>query len=53
LVGATKYYDLTINAATGTTYILRATPKGAQNGDGILELTIPANAIGTRITTVR
>ncbi|MGZ8249331.1 type IV pilin protein, partial [Methylomagnum sp.] len=26
LDGATKYYDLTINAATATTYTLRATP---------------------------
>lgn len=34
----TKFYDLTINAATATTYTLRATPKGAQAGDGIIEL---------------
>lgn len=39
LDGNTKYYDLTINAATSTTYTLRATPKGAQSGDGYLELT--------------
>lgn len=38
LDGATKYYNLTINAATATTYTLRAAPKGAQAGDGILEL---------------
>lgn len=39
LDGDNKYYDLTINAATATTYTLRATPKGAQAGDGYLELT--------------
>lgn len=38
LSGDTKYYDLTIQAATATTYTLRATPKGAQAGDGVLEL---------------
>jgi type IV pilus assembly protein PilE len=38
LDGGTKYYDLTINDSTATTYILRATPKGAQSGDGYLEL---------------
>lgn len=36
--GTTKYYNLTIGAATGTTYTLRATPIGAQVGDGYLEL---------------
>ncbi len=35
----TVYYNLTIEAANATTYTLRATPTGAQNGDGILELT--------------
>lgn len=35
----TAYYNLTIQAATATTYTLRATPIGAQAGDGILELT--------------
>ena len=34
----TKYYDLTIHAATISTYTLRATPKGTQVGDGFLEL---------------
>jgi type IV pilus assembly protein PilE len=41
--GGTKYYDLTINAATATTYTLRATPDshGPQGNDkcGILTLT--------------
>jgi len=36
--GGTKYYDLTISAATQTTYTLRATPKGPQADDGMLEL---------------
>jgi type IV pilus assembly protein PilE len=36
----TKYYDLTINAVSDTTYTLRATPiSGAQAGNGILQLT--------------
>lgn len=34
-----KYYDLTIQDSTSTTYVLRATPKGVQTGDGFLELT--------------
>ncbi len=38
LEGGTKYYDLTITAATQSTYTLRATPKGAQIDDGMLEL---------------
>ncbi len=38
LDGTTKYYDLTIQAVSQTTYTLRATPKGAQNGDGMLEI---------------
>lgn len=33
-----KYYDLTIQSADAITYTLRATPKGIQAGDGILEL---------------
>jgi type IV pilus assembly protein PilE len=39
--GGTKYYDLTINAVSPTTYTLRATPisGGAQAGNGILQLT--------------
>lgn len=37
--GTVKYYDLTITAATATTYTLRATPKNAQAGDGVMELT--------------
>ena len=36
--GSTKYYNLTINAATASTYTLRATPIGSQVGDGYLEL---------------
>lgn len=36
--GGTKFYDLTITAATATTFTLRATPKGGQAGDGILEI---------------
>ncbi len=39
LDGAAKYYDLTIQAANATSFTLRATPKNAQAGDGILELT--------------
>lgn len=38
LDGPTKYYDLTIQAATATTYTLRATPKNAMAGDGVLEI---------------
>ncbi len=37
--GSEKYYDLTINAATANSYTLRATPKNAMAGDGILEYT--------------
>jgi len=39
LDGATKFYDLTIAAgATQSTYTLVATPKGAQAGDGVMQL---------------
>jgi len=38
LDGNDKYYDLSIISATASTYILRATPKNAQSGDGYLEL---------------
>lgn len=38
LDGSSKYYDLSITAATKTTYTLRATPKGAQADDGMMEL---------------
>ena len=38
LDGSTKFYDLTIGAATRNTYTLVATPKGAQAGDGALRL---------------
>ena len=34
----TKYYDLTIDAVTATTYTLQATPKNAQAGNGFLQL---------------
>jgi type IV pilus assembly protein PilE len=37
--GTDKYYDLDIQAATGSLYTLRATPKNTQVGDGYLELT--------------
>lgn len=37
--GSVKNYNLTIQSADGTSYTLRATPKNAQAGDGILELT--------------
>lgn len=39
--GSSKVYNLTINAATATTYTLRATPIGgsAQDGDGFLQVT--------------
>ena len=33
-----KFYNLTIQAATATTYTLRATPINGQVGDGFLEL---------------
>lgn len=38
LDGNAKYYDLTIQAADATSFTLRAAPKGAQAGDGMLEL---------------
>ncbi|SNC76528.1 type IV pilus assembly protein PilE [Marinobacter sp. es.048] len=38
LEGNDKFYDLTITAATDSTYTLRATPKSIQAGNGILEL---------------
>lgn len=38
LDGATKYYKLTIDDATRNSYRLQATPKGAQDGDGNLQL---------------
>ena len=38
--GGTPYYNLTINAGiTASTYTLRATPTGAQAGNGILQVT--------------
>jgi len=36
--GGTKFYNLTIQAATATTFTLRATPINGQVGDGMLEL---------------
>ncbi|WP_268890665.1 type IV pilin protein [Marinobacter nauticus] len=36
--GGQKYYDLTIQSADGASFTVRATPKGGQAGDGILEL---------------
>ena len=37
--GATKYYDISVQASSSSTYTLRATPKNAQAGDGFLEIT--------------
>ena len=45
LDGATKYYDLDVMSASSTRYTLRATPKGAQEGDGYLEI----NSTGTKV----
>lgn len=33
-----KHYDLRVEAATATTYTLRALPKGGQSADGFLQL---------------
>ena len=44
LDGTDKYYDMTLITPTSTTYTLRATPKGAQAGNGFFELT----STGTR-----
>lgn len=39
LDGSVKYYDLRIVAPTNaTTYTIRATPKGGQAGNGVLQL---------------
>lgn len=38
LDAGTKYYDLTITAATASNYTLTATPKGIQVDDGFLQL---------------
>lgn len=38
LEGNPKFYDLSIAAATAAAFTLRATPKGAQQGDGVFEL---------------
>ena len=35
----TKYYDLTITVPDSSNFTVRATPTGAQTGDGVLELT--------------
>lgn len=43
--GATKFYNLTIHAANDTAYTLRATPIGAQVGDGIMSL----DGLGRRV----
>ena len=34
-----KFYDLTVQASSRSTYTLRATPKNGQSGDGFLEIT--------------
>ncbi len=44
LDGSTKYYDLTIKAATASTYTLCADPKNGQLGDGGLSV----DSIGNR-----
>ena len=44
LDGSVKFYDLRITAATSAAFSLRAIPKNAQVGDGILEL----NSMGVR-----
>lgn len=36
--GNTKFYNLTIEDADGTSFTLRATPIGGQVGDGLLEM---------------
>ncbi len=38
LDGSTKYYDLRIYDLQANSYVLRAIPKGAQAGDGYLQL---------------
>lgn len=37
--GATKYYDISVQSSSSSTYRLRATPKNAQSGDGFLDIT--------------
>lgn len=39
LDGGSVYYNLSIQAADGASFILRATPTGVQSGDGFLEIT--------------
>lgn len=39
-----KYYDLSIQSATDSTFTLRATPKNAQSDNGILEI----NSLGIK-----
>lgn len=38
LDSGTKFYNLTIQSADANSYTLRATPKGGQAGNGVLEL---------------
>jgi type IV pilus assembly protein PilE len=38
LDGDRKYYDLSIDTQTSINFIIKATPKGAQAGDGVLTL---------------
>ena len=38
LDGGTKFYNLRITAADGTSYTLQAQPKNAQSGDGTIQL---------------
>lgn len=37
--GSRAYYDLSLSSIDGQSYVLRATPKDVQAGDGFLELT--------------
>lgn len=43
--GNTKYYDLSITAATQTTYALSAAPKGAQAADRCGTLTLTSTGV--------
>lgn len=38
LDGGTKFYDLRVMSANASSFVLRATPKGGQSGDGYLEI---------------
>ncbi len=38
LDGSTKFYDLVVISANSSSYVVRAIPKNAQAGDGVIEL---------------